>query len=181
MLKTENTALILIDYQGKLAAVMDDQEELHRNMLLLVKGAQLLEIPIIWLEQYPKGLGPTENEVKELLEADDYRPIAKTTFSGVQHADFRAALEAAERKNILVAGIEAHICVYQTVCELLGYGKRVEFVQDAISSRTAANTHLAIEQMKALGALPTSVEMALFELMRTSKHPKFKEISKLIQ
>lgn len=179
MLHVDHTALILVDYQGKLARVMDRNEDLLDAMVRLVKGVQHLNIPIIWLEQYPKGLGPTAPEIKELLEGEE--PIAKMDFSACQHEDFQEKMKQLNRKSYLVAGIEAHICVYQTVKELLEQDYYVEYVHDAISSRTAANKEVAVDKMNLLGAFPTSVEMALFELMGTAEHPAFKQISKLIQ
>src|SRR5699024_5374353 len=166
-------------YQGKLANVMHEKDVLENKMMSLIQGAQLLEIPIIWMEQYPQGLGPTAPYIQELLT--DNEPIAKMDFSACQHEDFQEKIQSLNRKNIIVAGIEAHICVYQTVKELLANDYYVEYVCDAISSRTAENKQIAIHKMNGLGALPTSVEMFLFELMGSAKHPSFKQISKLIK
>jgi|SRR5690625_899866 len=180
MLTTDSSALVLIDYQGRLAQVMHDSETLHDNMKKLIKGTNILNVPIIWVEQYPKGLGPTVEDVQELLR-DNNEPIAKMDFSACEHADVRSLMDQLDRHQMIVAGIEAHVCVYQTVKQLLNLGKHVEFVQDGISSRTATNKQIAIEKMQQLGAFPTSVEMVLFELMGTANHPKFKEISALIK
>lgn len=180
MLKADDTAFVLIDYQGKLAKVMHESEELLTSLIRLIKGLQLLDIPIIWLEQYPKGLGPTADEIKQLLDVN-YQPIAKMHFSSCKNSEFQVALEKLDKKVFLVAGIEAHICVYQTVHELLNMGHHVEYVQDGISSRTLENKQIAMNKMNLLGAFPTSVEMALFELMGTAEHSNFKEISNLIK
>lgn len=180
MLKVNDTALILVDYQGKLARVMHETEELHANMVRLIKGAQLLSMPIIWLEQYPQGLGPTSDDIKQLLE-EKQNPIAKMTFSACENSEFQTQMEQLRVENFIIAGIEAHICVYQTVRELLRGGKYVEYVQDATSSRTLNNKLTALKKMNLLGAVPTSVEMVLFELMGTAEHPNFKDISKLIK
>lgn len=180
MLKIDDTAFVLIDYQGRLAKVMYESEELLTNLTRLIKGLQLLDIPIIWLEQYPQGLGPTTDEIKRLLDTNN-DPIAKMHFSSCKNTEFQATLEKIDKKNYLVAGIEAHICVYQTVHELLNRGHHVEYVQDGISSRTLENKQIAMNKMNLLGAFPTSVEMALFELMETAEHPNFKKISNLIK
>lgn len=180
MLSIDQTALILIDYQGKLASVMHGREQLHEKMLQLIQGMKILDVPIVWLEQYPKGLGPTEDEIREMLH-DENETIAKMNFSACGSKEVQEHLQTLDKKNYLVAGIEAHVCVYQTVCDLLSRGKHVEFVQDAISSRTAENKQIAINKMSLLGAYPTSVEMVLFELMKTAEHPKFKKISSLIK
>jgi|SRR5690625_1361246 len=179
MLKVEDTALVIIDVQGKLAKIVYQSEELLSNLQSLIKGAQLLHIPILWLEQYPKGLGSTDDEIKQHLT--DVNPIEKITFSACKNDEFQNEIEKLNKNSYLVTGIESHVCVYQTVRELLESGKHVELVVDAISSRTLANKEVGIEKMTSLGAFITSVEMALFELMETAEHPKFKEISSLIK
>lgn len=180
MLNIDETGLIVVDFQGKLAQIVHESDAVQEKMTQLIKGAQLLDIPIIWLEQYPQGLGPTVEEIKQLLSHNN-EPIAKMRFSACETSEFQAALKELNKDNYLVAGIEAHICVYQTVHELLSADKHVEYVQDAISSRTLQNKQIAINKMNLLGAFPTSVEMALFELMETAEHPHFREISKIIK
>lgn len=179
MLKVDETALVIIDVQGKLAKIMHQSGEMLRNLERLIKGAQLLDIPILWLEQYPKGLGSTAEEIKQHLT--DNSPIDKMAFSACKSNTFQEELKKLERKSMLVAGIETHICVYQTVSELLNLGKEVEVVVDCVSSRTLANKEIGLDKMKSLGASVTSVEMVLFELMGTAEHSKFREISKLIK
>lgn len=179
MLKVDDTILVLVDVQGKLANIMHDSEELLANLSKLIQGANLLEIPIIWLEQYPKGLGPTADVLQEYLVENE--PIAKMSFSAYGNEIFSEELRNSNRNNILVAGIESHICVYQTVRDLLHADLNVEVVVDCISSRTRRNSEIGINKMNALGAKQTSVEMVLFELLGTAEHPNFKEISKLIK
>ena len=179
MLKQTETVLVIIDVQGKLAELMHDRERLYSNLSILVQGIQALEIPILWLEQYPKGLGPTIPEVADLLP--DQNPIAKTCFSGCGRVEFVEALRAAERRQVLVAGIETHICVYQTVRDLLGSGYEVEVVADAVSSRVPENRQIALDKMVRAGAELSSVEMALYELMREAGTPAFKKILPLVQ
>lgn len=179
MLRTDNTALVLIDVQGKLARIMHESDQLISNITALIKGLTLLDVPIIWLEQYPKGLGPTHEEIQKLLENN--APIDKVIFSACGSEQFQEVKQKLTEKNFAVAGIEAHICVYQTVKELLAEGNHVEVLHDCISSRTLDNKQVAIDKMSQLGALATSVEMLLFELMQTAEHPNFKEISKLIK
>jgi len=179
MLKVDETALVIIDVQGKLAKIMHQSKELFINLERLIQGAHLLHIPILWLEQYPKGLGPTSEEIKQHLT--DLHPIEKMTFSACKNESFKEEINKLNRNSFLVAGIETHICVYQTVQELLKDDREVEVVVDCVSSRTLANKEIGLEKMKSLGAKITSVEMALFELMETAEHPKFKEISRLIK
>lgn len=179
MLQADHTALVLVDVQGKLARVMHESEALIKNVERLIQGAQLLDIPIIWMEQYPEGLGPTTEQVKQHLAG--LTPIAKKVFSASQSAEFQEEAAKAGRDTFLVAGIEAHICVYQTVRDLLADGKKVEVVVDAVSSRATENKSIALEKMQALGAMVTSVEMALFECLESAEHAQFKAISKLIK
>jgi len=180
LLNVNNTGLIVVDFQGKLAQIVHESEKIHKKIEQLIKGVQLLELPIIWLEQYPEGLGPTTDNIKQLLE-DNNQPIPKMTFSGCQTDEFKQTIEKIDIDNFLVVGVEAHICVYQTVRDLLKAGKHVEYVQDAISSRTLESKQIAISKMSLLGAFPTSVEMVLFELLKTAEHPHFREISHIIK
>jgi len=179
MLHPENTALVLIDIQGKLATLMQEREALYSNLQILIKGVKALELPILWLEQYPKGLGPTIPEVADLLK--DEQPIAKTCFSGCGQEEFMEQLRDCSRKQLLIAGIETHICVYQTTRDLLAQHYHVEVVADAVSSRTPENRQIGLERMARAGAEITSVEMALFELLREAKGLPFKEIAALVK
>ena len=179
MLKAHNTVLVLIDIQGKLAALMHDKDALYTQLHILIKGAQALQLPILWLEQYPKGLGPTIPEVADLLP--DQQPMAKTCFSACGLSAFSQALRATGRRHILLAGIETHICVYQTARDLLDNGFYVEVVADAVSSRTAQNKAIGLEKMLHCGAQITSVEMCLFELLQQAGSAEFKEIAALVK
>jgi nicotinamidase-related amidase len=179
MLKTNNTALVLIDIQGKLASLMHDKEMLYANLQKLIKGAQALELPILWLEQYPKGLGSTIAEIAELLEGQE--PLAKTCFSAYGLGEFRQALRQTQRRQIVLAGIETHICVYQTARDLLDDDFYVEIVADAVSSRTPQNNAIGLEKMLHCGAQITSVEMCLFELLQRAGGAQFKEIAALVK
>ena len=179
MLYPEKAGLVLIDVQGKLATLMHEREELYRNLQILVKGVRILEMPIFWLEQYPQGLGPTIPELAELLP--DQEPLAKVCFSGCGLGEFMEEVRESGRRQLLVAGIETHICVYQTCRDLLTQGYRVEVVADAVSSRTAENRRIGLERMARAGAWVTSVEMCLFELLREAVGPQFKEIARLVK
>ncbi len=179
MLSADQAALVLIDVQGKLASLMHEREALFDHLQRLIQGVRALDLPVLWLEQYPQGLGPTVPEVARLLS--DLQPLAKTSFSAWGCAAFRDRLAATGRRQILLAGIEAHVCVYQTAVDLLAAGYSVEVVCDAVSSRTAANRQLGLERMRAAGALWTGVEMALFELLRTAEAPAFKTLARLVK
>jgi len=179
MLDTENCCLAVVDVQGKLAQLMHNKEELFKNIRTLIQAAQMLEMPILWCQQVPNALGPTVPEVAELLT--DIEPINKAAFSCCGADQFRDKLRTMRRNQILLCGIESHVCVYQTAVDLLAKGLVVNVVADAISSRTHENKQIGIERMAASGAAITCVEMALFELLRTAEHPKFRQIAKLIK
>lgn len=179
MLTPETTALVLIDVQGRLAQLMHDRETLFDQLQRLVKGVRILGLPVLWLEQYPQGLGPTIPELAALLP--DVQPVAKTSFSACGSAEFLQQLAASGRRQLLLAGIEAHVCVYQTAVDLLAAGHEVEVVGDAVSSRTAANRALGLERMRQAGARLSGVEMALFELLRHAQAPAFREIARLVK
>jgi nicotinamidase-related amidase len=178
-LSADNTFLLLIDFQEKLFSVMHDREKLLRNVVKLVKGALVLEIPIVLTEQYPRGLGPTIPEIKELLP--DIKPIEKVCFSCCDEASFGEALGALKRRQVLIAGIEAHICVYQTAVALSGAGYQVEVVGDCVASRDPENKLVTLFKLGAAGISPTTTEMALFELLKVAKGDKFKQISSIVK
>lgn len=179
MLSLENTVLIIVDVQGRLAHLMHDKEALFENLQRIIKGARVLEIPILWAEQNPEGLGPTIPEVARLLS--DIQPISKFSFSCRGSERFMQELEALGRRQVLIAGIEAHVCVYQTTMDLLELGYEVQIVADAVSSRAAENREIGLERMKDAGASLTSTETALFELLKVAKGVKFKEILKIVR
>lgn len=163
MLKPEDCVLVVVDVQGQLARVMHQSEALHQKLTILIKGVQLFDIPILWLEQLPDKLGATTDVLAtELIRTTE--PIAKQHFSGWQCPKFRAKLSAMGQKHILVAGIETHVCVYQTCMDLLDNAYPTHLIVDAMSSRTPENKQLGIEMMQEHGALKTNVESLLFEL-----------------
>lgn len=179
MLNVNDTMLILVDAQEKLFNAMSNKEELQKNTQRLVEGLKVLDVPMVVTEQNPKGLGPTLNEIVELLPV--YNPLEKKCFSCCQADNIQQAIKAVGRPNILLAGIEMHVCVYQTAVELLEQGYKVEIVADAVSSRSEYNKHIGLKKCLGLGATITCVETALFELLRTAEHEHFKAISKIIR
>lgn len=180
MLTIDNTALIVIDVQGKLAQLMHQKEDLFANLEKIIKGIQVLEIPIVWTEQVPEKLGQTTPEIAQLL-ANTAEPIAKSSFSCCGHPPFMDALKPLNRKQVLLTGIETHVCVYQTALDLLKLGYEVQVVTDAVSSRASENKQIGLERMNEAGATLTSTEMALFELLRVAEGPQFKEITKIVK
>ena len=178
MLTKEDTVLVLVDIQGKLAQIVENSEAVIDNIVRIVKGAKVLGLPILWVEQYPKGLGPTVEAIANELEGT---PIEKITFSAYDNEEFVRKLEATGRKKVLLAGIETHICVYQTTAHLLAAGYEVGVLADCTSSRTAGNHEIGMQKVMQLGAGITSVEMALFEMQVIAKGDAFKEISRIVK
>ncbi len=180
MLKVDNTALLVIDIQGKLAHLMYDKDSFFSNVERMISGAQVLGVPIIWTEQVPEKLGETIPQLRDLL-LESTHPVSKISFSCCGEESFRQQLTALNRQQLLITGLETHICVHQTTADLLEMGYEMQIVTDAVSSRTAENRQLGITRMHDAGATLTSTEMALFELLRSATGAKFKAISKLVK
>ncbi len=180
MLTIDNSALLIIDVQGKLAQLMHNKDEMFAGLQRIIKGAKVLNLPIIWMEQVPEKLGSTTPAMAELLQ-DVAQPTRKSSFSCCGNTLFLKQLQATGRRQILVTGIETHICVYQTAVDLLADDYEVQLVIDAVSSRTEQNRQLGIERIKAAGATLTSTEMALFEMLRVAEGLQFKEITRIVK
>ena len=179
MLEIESCSLAVVDVQGKLAQLMHSKDVLFKNIQILIQAARILEMPILWCEQVLGALGRTVPEIARLLS--DIAPINKFAFSCCGADHFVAKLNESARNQVLLCGIEAHVCIYQTAVDLLAKGFEVAVVADAVSSRTLANKQIALSRLAAEGANISSVEMALFELLRTAEHHKFRQIARLIK
>ena len=178
---TENNAcFLIIDIQEKLLNAVFNKEVVEKKASVLVKALSILEIPTIVTEQYPQGLGETVASLKENLK-DQTSFYIKTDFSALNNENLCNELKQLGRKNVVLMGIETHICVYQTALTLLQNGYDVTIVSDACGSRTAEEYHGGLITMKEYGAKIKSTEMILFELLKTARHPKFKEIQSLIK
>ncbi len=170
---------LIIDIQERLLPHIDENKKLIANVSILLEGLKVLEIPVLITEQYRKGLGPTVAEVEEKLLY--FNPLEKMTFSCCDDNGFIAELEKVERKNVIICGIESHVCVLQTTIDLLAKGYQPVVVADCISSRKQQDKEVAIERMRQEGAVITTYESILFELARVSGTEKFKAISKLVK
>jgi len=179
MLATDETVLLIIDVQGKLAHLMHEKEILFDNIRNTIKGAQVLGIPILVTEQYPAGLGPTIPEVAGMFE--NLNTISKTSFSCCGDDRFMQILNDLHPENVLVAGIETHVCVYQTVRDLLKANYAVQIIADAVSSRTKFNKQIGLKKIIKAGAEITSVETVLFEMLREAGGEKFKKILEIVK
>ena len=179
MLTADNSFFLLVDMQGKLVGMMHKRKELIENLAKLIKGIRILELPIIWMEQYPKGLGETIPEIKSLL--DGYTHFEKISFGCGGDEEIMNAIKGLGRKQVIVAGIETHVCVYQSCKQLLEEDFDVTLVADCTSSRTKSNREIAISALADAGVKLSSVEMALFELLYKAGGDKFKQISQLVK
>ncbi len=158
---------------------MHNRDILVQNVLKLIQGASVLELPIIMTEQYPIGLGPTLPEIRQLLP--DIKPLEKIAFSCCGEESFMRALREVNRKQVLIIGIEAHVCVYQTAMELARLGYEVNVIVDCTSSRDIGNKKVALSKLSNAGISLTTTEIALFELLKIAKGDKFKQISKIVK
>ena len=175
----EHSLLIVVDIQGKLAQLMHAKEALFRQVSKLIRAAASLEIPILVTEQAPSKIGRTIPEIATHLK--EYHPIEKSSFSCCGSEEFTNKLAASGRRQVVICGIEAHVCIYQTVCGLLAGKYEVQVAGDAVASRSVDDKYYALDRMKILGAGLTSTEMIICEWLATSEHPKFKQVSNLIK
>lgn len=180
ILKKKTTALVVIDIQERLIKAMDAEvlKKVTENTSRLIKGAGVLGIKTICTQQYTKGLGGTIPELKELLKEEH---IEKTDFSCCGEQSFVDALKNAGVKNVVLAGMETHVCVLQTALDLLNAGFGVHVAADAVCSRSKFNWHTALNLMSSAGAVITVTETVLFQLVKRAGTPEFKEISNIVK
>jgi len=178
MLRSDDSLLVVVDVQGKLAEVMHNREEMFDNIARLARSANQLETPVLVTEQLPDKLGPTRREIMEsMVEAP---VISKSAFSCAGEPKFVDALNRLAPKQIILCGIESHICVLQTALELLEQGYEVFVVADAVSSRHPDNKRIALERMQQHGVEIVATESVMFEWLRDAAHPAFRELRKFL-
>ncbi|HEY0427192.1 MAG TPA: hydrolase [Pyrinomonadaceae bacterium] len=180
LLDKDKTALVVIDMQEAFRHSINEFEQIASRISMLIRGFQILDLPVIITEQYPKGLGRTAEELLFSLPPD-FEFVEKTAFSSCGAKAFVEKLENCGARQILLCGIEAHVCVNQTAHDLLNSGYEVHLLEDCVSSRFGHDKKAALRKMRMSGVVSSSVEMALFELMRDSRHEQFKEIQNLIK
>jgi nicotinamidase-related amidase len=180
-LDSDRAALVVIDVQEKLCLAMDDKvlRKMTKNIGILLEGARELNLPVLITEQYVKGLGATIAELKE--KAGDAPCFEKMTFSSCGSPEFIEKLKETGRTQIIITGMETHVCVLQTVIELRDAGFEVHVVKDAVMSRCKRNWQTAMEAMSLTGAVPTSTESVLFQLLKVAGTEAFKKLSKLVR
>jgi nicotinamidase-related amidase len=179
VLNREDAVLLIVDIQERLAVVMKDRDKVVGNCQHLIELAKMIDLPIVVTEQYPKGLGRTVPELQSVLP--EYKPIEKISFDCCCQSAFMQDLMGHNRKTVILAGMETHICVLQTSLGLLRAGVNVHVVADAVCSRTGENWRTGIEFMRDAGAVVTCTETVLFQLLKVAGTEEFKKISQRIK
>jgi len=179
LIEGPRSVLMVVDVQERLCPVMDDPRRVLVNGAILVRAARATDVPVLVTEQYPKGIGPTMVDVRDLVPADAI--IEKTAFAATGEPAVTARLAALGRPQVVVCGIEAHVCVLQTCLGLKAAGHEVAMVADACSSRRPANAVAAEKRLAAAGVAVMTTEMALFEWLGDATHPAFKQVHGLIR
>jgi nicotinamidase-related amidase len=180
-LRADDATLLVVDIQKRLLPHIARGEEVAAAAIRMIRGAGVLKLPVVTTEQYPKGIGPTVANVQEAFEPGTFRAIEKMTFSCCATEPIVTALSQAGRSRIIVVGIEAHVCVMQTVLDLLALGYVPFVCADAIGSRHDIDRDTAIERMRQAGAVITTTESAMFELLHRAGTPEFIKILKIVK
>jgi len=175
----EDTAAVMVDIQERLLPAMDKSAQTEMAAEKLVKGLRILEVPVVPLRQYPKGLGDIVPGLRKAL--GEYTPLDKVTFSAWDTPEIAQRIQELGKKNIIVFGIEAHICVLQTVIDLIGSGYNAVIAADCVSSRRPLDREIALRRAEQEGAVLATGESILFELLRKAGGDRFKEISTLVK
>lgn len=179
ILLRDKSALLLIDLQEKILPVVNNPSQIINNALKLIRGFKVLNIPIFYTEQYPKGLGSTSEEI--LIELQGLSPIQKMSFSCYGAGNFFTRLIDNNVSQVVVAGIESHVCVQQTVLDLVANNFQVNVGADAVSSRNDIDYKISLDRMRIHGAEITTSEAILFELLVNCGTDEFREISEIIK
>ena len=175
----EDTVLVAIDFQEKLMPAMSNGEETEERAAKLIGGMKVFDIPAIVTQQYTKGIGPTTAKIVEAL--GDFEHVEKTSFSAMRTQEFKDRLAATGRKNVVICGVEAHICVLQTALQLMDEGYNVYLVVDCIDSRNENDKMWGISRMGDAGAVITTYESVLYEILQDSREEGFKAISAIVK
>ncbi len=180
ILSASSAALLIVDVQEAFRGAIPEFPVIASRVSAAVRGFRILNVPIIVTEQYPKGLGNTAEEI-QLVMPDNAQRFEKSAFSSCGAQGFLGFLRDRKIEQIAICGIETHICVNQTAHDLIGEGFQVHLLTDAVASRFEHDKQAGLQKIIGSGAVPSSIEMALFELMRDSKHDEFKAIQQLIK
>jgi nicotinamidase-related amidase len=179
ILNRENSMLVVIDFQQRLLGAFDEPEKLVQACVNMVRFAKILTLPILWTEQYPRGLGPTVDEIA--AELDGLQPVEKLTFSCFGEPRFVESLSQSAASQLIVCGIETHICVEQSVLDAIACAYDVHVIADACGSRKESDHNAGLRKMEFGGAVVTCAEMALYEMLGRSDSKEFREALKIVK
>jgi len=179
ILKKEKTALLIIDLQERILPVIRNYETVLENTVKLIKGFKAMQLPIYFTEQYPNGLGPTSQKILE--ELSGYTAYQKMSFSCFGAENLFDEFHKKKLSQVVICGVESHVCVQQTVLDLMANDYQINVAADAVSSRKEIDYNIALKRMRTLGAEITTAESILFELLEICGTPEFKEVSKIVK
>jgi nicotinamidase-related amidase len=180
ILNSEQAGLLIVDVQEAFHSAIPEYPQIASRIWTAVRGFQILNLPIFVTEQYPQGLGRTAEEIRLALP-EDFNYIEKSTFSSYGADGFVEKLKAKNVSQVVLCGLETHVCVNQTAHDLLNENFQIHLLTDCVGSRNDYDKQTALLKMRMSGAIPSTIETAFFELMRDSKHKDFKEIQNLIK
>lgn len=180
MISADEALLLVVDIQEKFRPHLFNTDEVVQGTQQMIAGCNQLGVPVLVTEQYPRGLGQTVEELQQAM-AEATPVVEKTAFGCCGEPSVIDKLKQFNRKKIMVCGIEAPVCINQTVIQLLEAGYEVYLIEDAIGGRSEPNYHVTMRKLEQLGAIPSTVVMALFEMLRDAKHPQFKEVQALVK
>ena len=175
----DEAVLVVVDYQDRIVPAMNEGERVIVTAAKFIRGCRVMGLPAIVTQQYTRGLGETVSQIREAL--GDFEPVEKKTFSAAGSDEFMRRLEVLDRETVVVIGIEAHVCVEQTVLDLIGAGYDVFVIADCMTSRHESDMHEACRRMVHSGAVLTTYEAALFEMLGSADEPGFREISAIVK
>ncbi|NIV72833.1 isochorismatase family protein [Candidatus Saccharibacteria bacterium] len=175
----DDSVAVVVDVQERMFPHIRDKERIAQNMVKMIKGLQILEVPILVTQQYTKGLGETIPEIAEAL--GDFTPLEKLAFSCIGDSDFTERLIDLKKNRVILMGVEAHVCILQTALDLLTKAFRPIVVEDCVSSRKLNDMQIAVERMRNEGTIITTCESILLELCVVAGTDQFKAISRLIK
>lgn len=179
LLNKEKTGLVIIDVQEKFMPTISQKERILENINKLLQLSRLFDLPIILTEQNPKGIGHTIPEIRQSLPV--YDPILKYHFNGCDVDAFNERIDSKDLETIIIVGVETHICIFQTTVSLLDKGYQVQVPQDAVGSRTEEDRHVGLGLMKEAGAVITSTETIIFQVLKRAGTDAFREMLKVVK
>ena len=180
MLNLDDSLFLVVDVQARFSGMMVEEKALYHNITRLLKTIQVLQVPVLWTEQAPDKLGVTVSSISELLFPLN-KPIAKRSFSCWGSQEFAQALQASNRRQVIMVGIETHVCVYQTAHDLHSHGYDVFVVADATSARSQINKDVTLDRLRQENITVICAESVICELLKSADHPKFKDVMAYIK